>query len=307
MSPDVAFNTAVSFVTNTNWQAYAGETGASHLIQMAGFTWQNFISAATGIAVAIALDPRAHPQGGPRDRQLLGRPHAGRGSTCCCRSASCSRSSTSRRACRRRSPVGDGHDRRGRDAADPRRAGRVAGGDQGARHERRRLLQRQLRAPVREPDPVHRLPPGALDPRDPRRAHVHVREDGGQHEAGRRRVRGDGAPVRDERRCHVRLRAGRQPEPDAGGGRPGRLATQTGGNMEGKEVRFGIESSALYGSVTTVASNGAVNGSMSSMTPLSGRHGDAQHRARRGGLRRRRGRASTACSSSRSSRCSSRA
>ncbi len=47
-------------------------------------------------------------------------------------------------------------------------------------------------------------------------------------------------------------------------------ATQTGGNMEGKEVRFGIESSALYGSVTTVASNGAVNGSMSSMTPLSG-------------------------------------
>src|SRR5450759_5307801 len=55
MSPDLAFNTAVSFVTNTNWQAYAGETGASHLIQMAGFTWQNFISAATGISIAVAL------------------------------------------------------------------------------------------------------------------------------------------------------------------------------------------------------------------------------------------------------------
>src|SRR5450759_1057439 len=55
MVPDVAFNTAVSFVTNTNWQAYAGETGASHLIQMAGFTWQNFISAATGISIAVAL------------------------------------------------------------------------------------------------------------------------------------------------------------------------------------------------------------------------------------------------------------
>jgi K+-transporting ATPase ATPase A chain len=47
-------------------------------------------------------------------------------------------------------------------------------------------------------------------------------------------------------------------------------ATQTGGNTEGKEVRFGIQSSALFGSVTTVASNGAVNGSMSSMTPLAG-------------------------------------
>jgi K+-transporting ATPase ATPase A chain len=55
MSPDLAFNTAVSFVTNTNWQAYAGETQASHLLQMAGFTWQNFISAATGMAVAVAL------------------------------------------------------------------------------------------------------------------------------------------------------------------------------------------------------------------------------------------------------------
>jgi K+-transporting ATPase ATPase A chain len=55
MTPDLAFNAAVSFVTNTNWQAYAGETGASHLIQMAGFTWQNFISAATGATVAIAL------------------------------------------------------------------------------------------------------------------------------------------------------------------------------------------------------------------------------------------------------------
>jgi K+-transporting ATPase ATPase A chain len=55
MTPDLAFNTAVSFLTNTNWQAYSGDTAASHLIQMAGFTWQNFISAATGATVAIAL------------------------------------------------------------------------------------------------------------------------------------------------------------------------------------------------------------------------------------------------------------
>lgn len=53
--PDLAFNTAVSFVTNTNWQAYAGETTMSHLVQMAGFTVQNFLSAATGIALALVL------------------------------------------------------------------------------------------------------------------------------------------------------------------------------------------------------------------------------------------------------------
>ncbi|WP_294641803.1 potassium-transporting ATPase subunit KdpA [uncultured Aureimonas sp.] len=55
MSPHLAFNTAVSFVTNTNWQSYGGETTLSHLSQMAGLTVQNFLSAATGIALAVAL------------------------------------------------------------------------------------------------------------------------------------------------------------------------------------------------------------------------------------------------------------
>jgi K+-transporting ATPase ATPase A chain len=55
VSPDLAFNTAVSFVTNTNWQSYGGETTMSHLVQMAGLTVQNFLSAATGIALAIAV------------------------------------------------------------------------------------------------------------------------------------------------------------------------------------------------------------------------------------------------------------
>ena len=54
-APDLALNTAVSFVTNTNWQAYAGEIAASYLSQMAGFTVQNFLSAATGLAVVVAL------------------------------------------------------------------------------------------------------------------------------------------------------------------------------------------------------------------------------------------------------------
>jgi len=54
--PDhLAFNTAISFVTNTNWQSYAGETTMSHFTQMVGLTVQNFLSAATGIALAVAL------------------------------------------------------------------------------------------------------------------------------------------------------------------------------------------------------------------------------------------------------------
>jgi len=55
VAPDLAFNTATSFITNTNWQSYGGETTLSDLSQMLGLTHQNFLSAATGMAVAVAL------------------------------------------------------------------------------------------------------------------------------------------------------------------------------------------------------------------------------------------------------------
>jgi K+-transporting ATPase ATPase A chain len=55
VSPDQAFNTAMSFMTNTNWQWYSGESTVSYLVQMAAFAVQNFVSAAAGIAVAVAL------------------------------------------------------------------------------------------------------------------------------------------------------------------------------------------------------------------------------------------------------------
>jgi len=68
LSWDLAFNTAVSFVSNTNWQAYSGESTLSYFSQMIGLTVQNFLSAATGIAVAFALirafaRPSAHTIG----------------------------------------------------------------------------------------------------------------------------------------------------------------------------------------------------------------------------------------------------
>ena len=72
----MAFNTAVSFATNTNWQGYGGETTLSYLTQMLGLTVQNFVSAATGMAILVAL---IRGLGSPQradDRQLLGRPDA---------------------------------------------------------------------------------------------------------------------------------------------------------------------------------------------------------------------------------------
>src|SRR5580693_2792753 len=55
VAPDLAFNTSISFITNTNWQNYSGETTMSHLTQMVGLTVHNFVSAATGLAMAFVL------------------------------------------------------------------------------------------------------------------------------------------------------------------------------------------------------------------------------------------------------------
>jgi len=55
VSPDLAFDTAVSFATNTNWQSYGGETTMSYFSQMVALTVQNFVSAATGMAVLVAF------------------------------------------------------------------------------------------------------------------------------------------------------------------------------------------------------------------------------------------------------------
>ncbi|WP_029587019.1 potassium-transporting ATPase subunit KdpA [Bradyrhizobium sp. URHD0069] len=55
VAPDLSFNTAISFITNTNWQNYGGESTMSYLVQMLGLTHQNFLSAATGISLAVAL------------------------------------------------------------------------------------------------------------------------------------------------------------------------------------------------------------------------------------------------------------
>ena len=151
--PDLAFNTAVSFVTNTNWQSYGGETTMSHFSQMAGLTVQNFVSAATGIALALGADARLRALGRGDDRQFLGRSDPRDALRAAAARRSSWRSPSSPWACRRRSHGSvDGDDARRRQADHRARPGRQPGGDQAARHQWRRLLQRQCRASLREPE-----------------------------------------------------------------------------------------------------------------------------------------------------------
>jgi len=70
--PALAWNTAVSFATNTNWQAYAGESTMGYLAQMAGLAWHNFTSAAAGLGVALALARGLTRRGGPSGPRTLG-------------------------------------------------------------------------------------------------------------------------------------------------------------------------------------------------------------------------------------------
>ena len=75
VAEDLSFNTAMSFITNTNWQNYGGESTMSYLVQMLGLTHQNFLSAATGIVLAIALIRGFARASVKHRRQFLGRYH----------------------------------------------------------------------------------------------------------------------------------------------------------------------------------------------------------------------------------------
>ena len=184
-SPHISMNTTASFVSNTNWQYYGGETTMSYLSQMAGLAVQNFVSAALGMAVLAAFIRGFARRSRDDARQLLGRPlplarlHPAAAAVV----VAVVLDLAGRRPDLRRRR--DGDDARGRRAADRARAGGLAGRDQAARDERRRLLQLELGRPVREPERVHELPRDARHPAHPGRAGLHVRADG-RARAGRR-------------------------------------------------------------------------------------------------------------------------
>ena len=72
VGPELAFNTAASFTTNTNWQSYGGEATMSYFTQMAGLAWQNFVSAAAGIGVALAVARGLTRRPGPEGAKTIG-------------------------------------------------------------------------------------------------------------------------------------------------------------------------------------------------------------------------------------------
>ena len=144
--------------------------------------------------------------------------------------------------------------------------------DQGARHQRRRLRQRQLRASVRESDAAVELPGDVRDPADSGGADLHVRAHGGRYAPGLGGVRGDGRSC-SCRSSGIAVHSEQQGNPlhrRSWASIRRASALQPGGNMEGKEARFGIAASALFATVTTATSCGAVNAMHDSFTPLGG-------------------------------------
>ena len=199
VSPDSSFNTAVSFATNTNWQGYGGETTMSYLTQMLGLdraelrvrgdrhggagrarfaasrahrrrrsATSGSISCASTLYILLPLSLVLARGAGVAGRgaDVLGQDRRRAAVTLTSKvDAPASRSRTTR------ATVTESHAR----TDDRRRTGGVADRHQAARHQRRRLLQRQLGPSVRESDAAVELPRDALDPADPGRALLHVR------------------------------------------------------------------------------------------------------------------------------------
>ena len=252
VQPALSFNTAVSFMTNTNWQWYGGETTMSHLTQMVGLDGAELRVGGGRHGGDGGADPRPRPPPGSARSATSGSTCPARPCASCCRCRSCSRSCSSPgrdpelpRASPRCTRV-DGRRRRRSPAA--RSPARV---DQAARHERRRLLQHQLGAPVREPDAVHQLPRALRDPDHPVRARVHLRAHGQGQAPGLRRVRRHGRDLAGvSASARSSLEVDGNPKLDARRRRPGgHRRARRAATLEGKEVRFGPAASGAVGGV----------------------------------------------------------
>jgi K+-transporting ATPase ATPase A chain len=270
MSPELAFNTAVSFVTNTNWQAYAGESGASHLIQMAGLTWQNFISGATGIAVAVALI-RGLTR---KEVRAIGNFWVDLTRTWLYIllpiSIVLALVMVSQGAVQTLAGQVDATTVQG--ATQAIRVGPVASqeaikmlGTNGGG-----FFNANSAHPFENPTPftdwlqmlsILVIPAGLT---------FTFGKMAGNMRQGVVIFAAMALLFATSVAVMYGFEAAGNPNLARAGADQVASASQTGGNTEGKEVRFGITESALFGSVTTVASCGAVNGAMSSMTPLSG-------------------------------------
>ena len=288
VAPDLAFNTAVSFTTNTNWQAYGGETTMSYFTQMAGLAYHNFVSAAVGISVAIAFI-RGIAQ---KEKDTLGNfwvdmvraslwvllPIAIVGALFL----------VSQGVVQNLKP----YDKVA--VVDPQTV--TTTGADGKPQTTVVSEQTIAQGPVASQEIIKQFGTNGGGFFNANSAHpfenptplsnflamfgIFAISSGltytlgsmtGSRRHGWAVWGGDGVPL--PRRRHGRLlgRSARQPDADRGRRRSdGDRACRPGGNMEGKEVRFGIANTALFATVTTDASCGAINGWHDSFTPLGG-------------------------------------
>ena len=238
VEPTSSFNTAASFTTNTNWQGYVGESDD----ELPHARWPGS-PGTTSSPPPPASRSRSRSRAGSRARCPRAAPRTignfwvdlTRATVyillplCDRRARSCS---SRQGVIQNLAPYREVTTLEGAQADDRDGAGRLAGGDQAARHQRRRLLQRQRRAPLREPDAAHELPLDAPDLRDPGRAHLHVRAHGARPAPGLGALRGDGRPLLRRRRpsptgpraggnpALARARASRQARQHGGQGGP---------------------------------------------------------------------------------------
>ena len=210
---DLSFNTASSFVTNTNWQFYGGETTLTYFSQMAGLAVQNFVSAAVGIAVAIALIRGLVARRSDGDTEAIGnfwQDLTRARSTCCCRSRSSRHSLLVSQGVLQ--TLGGARRRPGRAARSPRRRRSRSSAPTAAASSTSTPRSRSRTRRVLEPrrDVPHPLHPGVAD--------LHLRAHGRQPPPGLGDLLGDVAAVLDQRRRRVRRRAPRHARPAASAG-----------------------------------------------------------------------------------------
>ena len=253
--PGLSCNTAASFLTNTNWQNYGGETTMSYFSQVGALTVQQFVSPAVGIAVAIAMVRGFQRRHSPTIGNfwvdvtrcilyillpaafLFGIIFVAQGAVETFAGPVCIHDAM------------NGVTQMHRPGTD-----RVHGGDQAARHEWRRVLQCKLVDDLREPDSAHELAVDLPSAVDTVRADVHVRQDGRQHPSRCGPARRHGAHLRTVGRVHELRRAHEQPC----GGRSRRPLDASGTQKESKR-RFGDTTTALFGVASTNTSTGSAD------------------------------------------------
>ena len=289
VSPDQAFNTAVSFMTNTNWQWYSGESTMSYLVQMAGARGPELRLGSGRHRGRDRADPRLRPSRDRQDRQLLGRPDA-------------------RHALRPDSAV----DRRGARAGARRASFRISIPTPSPRRVEG-ATQTIAQGPVASQEAIKQLGTNGGGFFNANSSHPFESPNGFTNLVqillifvlGAGLTYTFGHMVKDTRQgwalfwamavmfligvfvAYPAEQAGNPILAKAGLERAA-TDTQSGGNMEGKETRFGIAGSALFATVTTDASCGAVNSDARQLHAARRTGAAVQHADRRGDLRRRR-------------------